>query len=246
MKTATFPLLLLITAVVAHPLRAQHTHGETHSADSSHMIGAADATMSGPMSEAAQKHLELSPARRATSQDSAKAMEVVKQLRVALAKYADTAAAAADGYRMFAPKLKQQRVFHLTNYKNAFLEGFRFDAAKPTSILYQRAADGSLKLIGAMYTAPKRTDVTALDERVPLSIARWHKHVKWCVPRLGHAERWLERRNNTPVFGPESPIATRAECRQAGGLFLASPMGWMIHANVFAGDDLGAIFAHEH
>lgn len=247
MKTATIALLLLVTSAGTRALRAQHTHGDaTHSADSSHMIGAADATMSGPMSDAAKKHLELSPPRRATRADSVKAMDVVKQLRSALGKYADTAAAVADGYKMFAPKLKQQKVFHFTNYKNAFMEGFRFDPEKPTSILYQRAPDGSLKLVGAMYTAPKRVRVGELDERVPLSIARWHKHVKWCVPRLGHAERWLERRDSMPVFGPESPIATRAECRNAGGLFLASPMGWMIHANVFAGEDLATIFAHDH
>jgi hypothetical protein len=163
------------------------------------MIGAADAAMSGPMSDAARKHLEMSPPRQGSRQDTVRAMEVVKQLRVALAKYADTAAAAADGYKMFAPNLKQQRVFHFTNYRHAFMEAFRFDAAKPTSILYRRGANGQLELIGAMYTAPKRMRVSQLDERVPLSMARWHKHVKWCVPRLGHAQRWLERRDDMPA-----------------------------------------------
>src|SRR5437867_6269195 len=232
MKTATITMLLLATG---GPVLAQHAHEHP---DSARMISAADAAMSGPMSDAAMKHLELSPARRATREDSAKAREVARHLRAALAKYADTAAAVADGYKIFAPKLKQQRVFHFTNYRNAFLETFRFDPEKPTSILYQRAPDGSLKLIGAMYTAPKRLSVEQLDERVPLSIARWHKHVKWCVPRLGHADRWLERRDSMPVFGPESPIATRTECRKVSGLFLPSPMGWMIHANVFADADL--------
>ena len=210
------------------------------------MIGAADASMSGPMSAAAMKHLEMSPARRATSQDSARAREVAKELRAALAKYADTSAAVADGYKMFAPQMKQQRVYHFTNYRNAFMEAFRFDADKPTSILYRSGADGKLELIGAMYTAPKRMRVNKPDDRVPLSIARWHKHVNWCVPRRGGADRWFERRNGQPVFGPESPIATRAECEDVGGLFFASPMGWMIHANVFLGDDLGTIYGHEH
>jgi hypothetical protein len=240
MKIATIAMLLLGATA---PAFAQHSHEH---ADSSRMIEAADAAMSGPMSDAARKHMEMSPPRPGTRQDTVRAMEVVKQLRTALAKYADTAAAVADGYKMFAPNLKQQRVFHFTNYRNAFLEAFRFDAERPTSVLYQRAPDGTLKLIGAMYTAPKRLGAGALDERVPLSIARWHKHVKWCVPRLGKAERWLERKNNMPVFGPESPIATRAECRKAGGLFLPSPMGWMIHANVFLGDDLATVFGHDH
>ena len=243
MKVASMTFLLL-SVTIAMPLAAQHAH--SHGADSSHMIGAADAAMGGPMSSAAMKHLELSPPRAATHADSVRAWEVVRQLRAALAKYADTAVATADGYKMFAPQLKEQRVFHFTNYKHAFLEAFRFDAEKPTSILYTRTPDGSLKLIGAMYSAPKRMRPSRLDGRVPLSIARWHKHVNWCLPPRSEKDRWLERRGGLPLFGPESPIATHAQCEDVGGNFYASLFGWMIHANVFAGDDLSAIFSHEH
>jgi hypothetical protein len=147
---------------------------------------------------------------------------------------------------MFAPQVKQQRVFHFTNYKNAFKEAFRFDAAQPTSLLYRRAADGRLELIGAMYTAPKRWSPDKLDERIPLSIGQWHKHVNWCVPKPRQGARWLERVDGKPVFGPESPIVTREGCKAVDGLFFASPMGWMIHANVFLGEDLGIVFGHEH
>lgn len=242
MKTASISMLLL--GVAATTARAQHAHG--HPADSSRMVGAADAAMSGPASSDAMKHLELSPVRRATAADSAKAREIATQLRAALAKYADTASAVADGYRMFAPQIKTQRIYHFTNYRNALLQAFQFDRARPTSILYRRLPDGRFELVGAMYTAPRRMGIDNLDERVPLSIARWHKHVNWCVPRHGHADRWLERDNGNPVFGPESPIATKQECSAVGGLFLASPLGWMIHANVFAGDDLATIWGHEH
>jgi hypothetical protein len=31
-----------------------------------------------------------------------------------------------------------------------------------------------------------------------------------------------------------------------GGQFEPSIFGWMVHANVFAGDDLGTIFADHH
>ena len=127
MKVASMTFLLL-SVTIAMPLAAQHAH--SHGADSSHMIGAADAAMGGPMSSAAMKHLELSPPRAAAHADTVRAWEVVRQLRAALAKYADTAVATADGYKMFAPQLKEQRVFHFTNYKHAFLEAFRFDAEK--------------------------------------------------------------------------------------------------------------------
>jgi hypothetical protein len=236
---------LLLAVLAAAPLAAQHDH-HGHSRDSAQLVGAADASMSGPLSEEAKKHLVMSPMRRATREDSARAREIANQLKVALAKYADTAAAVADGYKMFAPNLKKQRVYHFTHYGHAFMEGFRFDPEKPTSILYRRGANGTLELLGAMYTAPKRWDAEKLDERVPLSIGMWHRHVNWCVPRPRQAERWLERVKGKPVFGPESPIATREACQKVDGLFFANPMGWMIHLNVFAGDDLGAVFAHEH
>ena len=234
----------LAAAAVLLPreMTAQHVHN----ADSSRMIGAADAAMSGPMSAEAKLHMEMSPARKGTAADSARARDVVRQLKVALAKYSDTTAAVADGFRMFAPNLKNQRVYHFTNYRNAFKEAFRFDPAKPTSLLYRKNADGRFELIGAMYTAPKRWDASRLDERIPLSIGQWHKHVNWCVPKLRQTERWFEQKNGKPVFGPESPIATRAACSDVGGRFLASPMGWMIHANVFLGDDLTTIFGHDH
>ena len=210
------------------------------------MIGAADAAMSGHLSDAAKRHMELSPARRATRADSLRATEVARELRTALAKYADTAAAVADGYKMFMPNVKTQRVYHFTNYRRAFMEAMRFDAAKPTSILYQRGSDGRLELIGAMYTAPKRMRTSKLDERVPLSIARWHKHVNWCLPKKGEEQRWLERRDGQPLFGPESPIVTRSACEAVGGRFHANLFGWMVHANVFLGEDLGTVFGEHH
>ena len=211
------------------------------------MVGMADHAMSTmAMDSIMSRHMELSPARVATHDDSSHALEVVGDLRRAIAKYKDVSAAERDGFRMFAPNVKNQRVYHFTKYRNAFRAAFRFDPEKPTSLLYKRAPDGQMMLIGAMYTMPKRADVDKLNERVPLGIARWHKHVNWCVPKRGEASRWTERQNGYPVFGPESPIATKEACDAVGGNFFASPLGWMVHANVFAGDDLGSIFADDH
>ena len=226
-------------------LSAQHPH-PGQKADTSKMIGMADESMSEMPSANARKHLVMSPARPPTRADSTKAWAVVKELRAALAKYSDTSAAVADGYRMFMPNVKSQRVYHFTSSRNAFLEVFRFDATRPTSILYQHDATGKLKLVGAMYTAPRRTRLARLDDRIPLSIARWHKHVNWCTPPKGQFDRWGEWKDGTPVFGPESPIATQHACDSVDGQFHENLFGWMIHANVFAGDDLTTIFGHEH
>lgn len=113
---------------------------------------------------------------------------------------------------------------------------------------FRRDPQGNFVLIGAMYTAPKRYSAADLDERVPTSIAQWHKHVNWCVPRLGSRSRWSEVKNGRPVFGPLG-VSTREECNSAGGRFHEEVLGWMVHANVFErevwgdhqmrGDELG-------
>lgn len=191
-------------------------------------------------------HMEMSPRITAFRADSQRAERIVTTLRQVLAPYTDTTAAVKAGYRMFAPQLKTQKVYHFTNNWHAVAAGFRFDAAKPTSLLYTKGADGTFTLVGAMYTAPQRFSPDKLDARVPLGIARWHKHVNWCIPKRGQSQRWLERKDGDPVFGPESPIATRQACDAVGGTFRENLFGWMVHANVFAGDGNAAIWGDDH
>ena len=198
------------------------------------------------MSPVEMLHMQLTPTptRPATSADSARARAVVAALRSALARYEDPAAAEADGYRLFLPNVKHQRVYHYTHYGRAFKEAFRFDPAQPTSILYRETANGRHVLVGAMYTAPARTSAEELDKRIPLSLARWHEHVNWCVPPRGEESRWTATRGGAPLFGPQSPVATRAACDSVGGVFHERIFGWMVHVNTDAGDDLERVFAH--
>lgn len=210
------------------------------------MIGMADHVMTGRPDSVMQLHMLMTPVRTATHADSARAQAVIAELRRAIAKYKDVSVAERDGFKMFLPNVKTQKVYHFTSSRNAFKEAFRFDPEQPTSLLYKRAPDGQLVLIGAMYAAPKRLKPDQLDARVPLSIGRWHKHVNWCLPAASERERWLEQRDGRPTFGPESPIATKQACDAVGGNFHDTLFGWMIHANVFAGDDLGAVFGDEH
>jgi hypothetical protein len=191
-------------------------------------------------------HMEMTPRRAPAPGDSARAAAIAAELRRAILRYGDTTAAVADGFRMFAPQIRNQKVYHFTRGLNAVQEAFRFDPAKPTSLLYAKGADGTLVLVGGMYTAPKRFSPEKLDERIPLSVARWHKHVNWCIPARGQRERWLERANGQPVFGPESPIATKRACDAVGGRFLESPLGWMVHANVMTETDPAAIWGDDH
>jgi hypothetical protein len=207
---------------------------------------AADMAMSGPMS--ADAHMRMTPLRPRSVADSARAAVRVSELRAAIQRYRDVHAAEADGYRIFLPNVPQP-VYHFTNYRYALGAAFAFDPARPTSLLYRKNTGGGYELVGAMYTAPARASLDDLDRRVPLSVAHWHQHVAWCVPPRGAQRRWSETDGGTPRFGPKSKIATREACDAVGGVFLPRIFGWMVHANVFAGDDPALIWGgeeHEH
>jgi hypothetical protein len=66
-------------------------------------------------------HMLMTPTRPAAPGDSARAAAIAATLRASIAKYADTTAAVADGYRMFAPQIRNQRVYHFTRGWNAVL-----------------------------------------------------------------------------------------------------------------------------
>ena len=74
----------------------------------------------------------------------------------------------AGGYKIFLPNVPQ-KMYHFTNYKYAFEAAFNFNPDHPTSLLYEKHVE-DYKLVGVMYTAPKRYHEDDLDQRIPLSI----------------------------------------------------------------------------
>jgi hypothetical protein len=95
-----------------------------------------------------------------------------------------------------------------------------------------------------MYTAGVRATMDELNDRIPLSVARWHRHVNYCFPT--QRRRMQETRGGKPLFGPVGILSTRAECEAAGGEFTPQLFGWMVHVNVFAGTDPKAIWGADH
>lgn len=229
MTHSRFVLACFLFITLAGSATAQHTHPDA---------SAGGAAISDADSRAMAAHMVMTRLRPATTADSIRAAEIASQLRVAIDKYRSVKQAEDDGFKMFAPQIKNQRVYHFTKGLWAIENQFRFDPAKPTSLLYRRDPQGNFVLIGAMYTAPRRFSLADLDKRVPTSIAQWHKHVNWCVPRLGSRSRWTEMKNGQPVFGPLG-VSTREECDSAGGRFHEEVLGWMVHANVFESDVWG-------
>src|ERR1700735_2357075 len=129
-------------------------------------------------------HMDFTILRPGNETDQARAAVLVTDLQHALAKYKDYHVAEADGFKPFHPEIKQQKVVHFTRNWYGLKASFTFNPDEPTSLLYQRTPDGGYKLIGAMYTDRKAATPDELNQRVPLSVARWHRHVNICFPQI--------------------------------------------------------------
>ena len=182
-------------------------------------------------------HMHMTSAKPLSANDHQRADEIVKELRVGIEKYKDYHVALNEGFQIFHPEIPQSE-YHFTNYSNGFEAAFTFDAAKPTSLLYKKTATG-YELVGAMYTMPKRATEEQLNERVPLSVARWHKHVNLCMPQKGTELQQV----NLKQFGFRGSISTEAACEQAGGVWRPQVFGWMVHVYPFESDP-AKIWAH--
>ena len=229
-KTRFLTLALGLTSLTS-VTSAASAAAQKPGSDSARMADMADhamsRTMSGAMDVNMMKHMELTPTRPATHADSVKARQLAAELKRAIAKYQDTSVAVADGYRMFLPNVKDQQVYHFTNYGRAFKEAFRFNRDQPTSVLYSAGPTEALTLVGAMYTMPKSAKLDRLNDRGAArhrALAQARELVSAQERRTSAVLREDQRRQTQ--IGPESPIATRPECEVAGGEF---------HPNLSAG-----------
>ncbi len=192
------------------------------------------AAMGGTMDESA--HMRMTSVAPPGEGDSERAATIVATLRQALEPYMDYHRALADGYRIFAPQVPQ-RVYHFSSLRRGILSAVFFDPSRPSSLLYERTGDSSYRLVGAMYTAPRRASLAALNARVPLSVAQWHLHTNLCLPRRNaQGEYGMRGPDGRPLFGVHGSITTEAACTTARGRFFPQVFGWMVHVYPFATD----------
>lgn len=182
-------------------------------------------------------HMFRTSLRAENPDDDKRAAEILDTLRPAIEKYRDYHVALADGFQIFLPKLPQQH-YHFTNYRYAIEAAFAFNPAHPTSLLYKKTANG-YELEGAMFTARNKATEDELNERVPLSVARWHKHVNLCLPPRAAQMRQA----NWSEFGVRGSIATEQACDAAGGRWVPQIFGWMVHVYPYETDP-AKIWAH--
>jgi|SRR5580658_3278037 hypothetical protein len=176
-------------------------------------------------------HMKMTALRPAKPGDAARAQEIVESARKASQHYLDYRTALAEGFQIFHPEVPQ-KMYHFTSRKYAMEAFMHFNPEHPTSLLYEKHGD-DYKLIGVMYTAPKRLTEDELDERVPLSVAQWHEHVNFC---LAPPDRRGEGFSPHPQFGLKGSITTQEACDAAGGTFHPVIFNWMVHVYPFEKD----------
>lgn len=176
-------------------------------------------------------HMKMTALRPSKPGDVARAQQVVEEARKVAEKYQDCHTALADGFKIFLPEVPQS-MYHFTNRAYAVEAAFSFNPDHPTSLLYEKHGE-NYKLIGVMYTAPKRFTEEDLDARIPLSITQWHEHVNFCAPPPDKRASMLQGHSQ---FGLRGSITTQEACDAAGGTFHPVIFSWMVHLYPFEKD----------
>jgi len=183
-------------------------------------------------------HMCITPIRAIQPRDEERAREVVATVKAAIEKYKDYRKAIADGYVQANPKVDQPQ-FHFTNDANAHLADSQFDPTRPTSLLYFQTPTQRFKLEGVMFTARPSASEDELNHRIPLSIARWHKHTNFCG---APANKLKEYFGEHPKFGMFGSIHSKSACEAEGGTFFPVVFTWMIHVFPYE-EDLKDVFS---
>ena len=132
-------------------------------------------------------HMKMTALRAPQSGDAEKAQKVVVAARAVMEKYKDYHVALNEGFAIFHPEVPQKQ-YHFTNYRYAFEADCISIPSIPPRCSTKKSGD-DYRLVGVMYTAPKRFTEDDLNQRIPLSIAQWHEHVNFCRAPDGPKER---------------------------------------------------------
>jgi hypothetical protein len=194
-------------------------------------VMAASDTPTGGMAHMAG-HMYMTTLRPIQAGDQQKADAIAAAAKQAMAPYQDYRKALADGYEIFLPNVPQH-IYHFTKHEYGFEARYHFDPAKPTSLLYKKTPDGGYKLVGAMYTDRVGATEDELNERIPLSIARWHQHINFCKAPEGRKAEYF---GPDAKFGLLGTITTKEACDTAGGEFYPHIFGWMVHVYPYETD----------
>lgn len=172
------------------------------------------------MSPMAMSHMALTDPRPERPGDRTRADAILAGAKRAMARYPDVAAAERAGFTKFLPGVPLS-IEHYTSAQYAREQwNGQLDPDHPTSLIFERHGT-ALALVGVMYTAGASVAPERLDALVPLSVARWHRHVDYCFapPGLRGDSR----------FGLAGTITSQSACEAARGRWVPQIFGWMVH-----------------
>ena len=221
--------MIVAMAIACFGFVAGLSPAQTPQADAPHRSPSGDSP--GGMAHMAG-HMYLTTLRPPKPGDQQKADAVAAAAKQAMAPYQDYHQALADGYEIFLPNVPQP-IYHFTKYEYGREARRQFDPLKPTSLLYKKIADGSYKLVGAMYTDRVDASEDELNDRIPLSVARWHQHINFCKAPDGQKAAYF---GPEAKFGLMGSITTKEACDAAGGEFHPHLFGWMVHVYPYETD----------
>lgn len=196
------------------------------------MSGMAGMSVMGESMAAMANHMCITPLRPKQPGDEEKTRALVAEVKAAIDKYKDYKKALADGYVIANPKVDQPQ-YHFNNEANVRLADTQFDPAKPSSLLYRRTPTQRYKLEGVMFTDRVDASEDELNQRIPLSIARWHEHTNFCAAPADKVKDYLGAH---PKFGMFGSIHTQEACQAEGGAFNPVMFSWMIHVFPYEGN----------
>ena len=152
----------------------------------------------------------------ATPEQKAAAAQLLASVKASIARYAQVAAAQADGYRQNAPfRFMTWGPAHFGNPANVLDERI-LDPQRPEGLVYMKLQTGEIVLLGALFKAPK-----GQGPRPGGPLTEWHSHE--CVTGDGRALRSM---------GGQCPPGTR----------LVERASEMLHVWIF--DNPDGPFAH--
>ena len=225
-KTTVMFALILGAALLTAPLGHTSQQGQQQSSmPGMDMREHEDMSSMGPSMAAMAGHMYMTPLRPKQPADIDQAKAVVAAAKASIERYKDYRKALLDGYVIANPKLKQPQ-YHFMNEANTREADLHFDPAKPTALLYRRTPMQEYKLEGVMYTANPDATEDELNQRIPLSIARWHRHINVC---FAPEDRVSDYDAAHPKFGMFGSINTEAACKAERGDFHPFLFTWMLH-----------------
>jgi hypothetical protein len=186
----------------------------------------------GPSMAAMAGHMIVTELRPKQPGDEEKARAVIAAVKASIERYKDYKKALKDGYVIANPNVKEPQ-YHFTKAANVTEAETHFDPTKPSSLLYFSTPTQRYKLEGVMFTVPPTASEDELNNRIPLSIARWHEHAKFCAAPADKVKEYLGAH---PKFGMFGSINTPEACKAEGGTFYPVIFTWMIHVFPFESD----------